>query len=63
MRANQFSFVFLRIFLFLKSFSTMVVTMAIIIHTFSISVGASEDREALRHLPIQDSQEGRVKPF
>ena len=24
---------------------------------------ASEDREALRHLPIQDPQEGRVKPF
>ena len=24
---------------------------------------ASIDREALRHLPVQDAQEGRIKPF
>ena len=35
---------------------------------FSLSLSpkvaeALEDREALRHLPVQDSQEGRIKPF
>ena len=30
---------------------------------FPLEVQANPDREALRHLPIQDAHEGRIKPF
>ena len=40
-----------------------VIFLSSFIFLFPVVTQASQDREALRHLPIQDFQEGRVKPF